>query len=88
MMRSFENNVLPLMRASEFNANKLLHQFGESGPVDSNSPVLAYQCMIGSDDDTIVVSKTKAGRYSFTNGRHRALVAIELGWKSVPARLV
>ena len=88
MMRSFENNVLPLMRTSEFNVNKLRYQFEESGSVDSNSPVLAYQCMIDNDDDTIAVSKTRAGGYSLTNGRHRALVAIELGWKFVPVRLV
>ncbi|MBZ0149053.1 MAG: hypothetical protein K8F62_16145 [Pseudorhodoplanes sp.] len=64
---------------------------GRNGPTEAYSA--AYEFMLGRDNssDTIALDAPhplNGNRFGWQSGRHRALIARELGWKYIPARVI
>jgi hypothetical protein len=100
MMTAFQTGVAPLLAASQpVNRDRLVRMDRAAGldavadPANSRSLALAADCLLGwgmPSDDLIAVTPPAAagGTYGWTSGRHRALLARELGWTHVPARVL
>lgn len=99
MMQTFHRDVLPVLsrgQAVDRDGLRRLDMIAgldpDGRPTDQRNRVLAWDLMIGNGqrhDDVIVLDapQSEAGCFGFQNGRHRALVARDLGWTHVPARV-
>jgi tetratricopeptide (TPR) repeat protein len=56
------------------------------GVIEPDSVAHLYDVFFGID--AIAIDRNPGGGFSITNGRHRVVVARELGWTHVPARLL
>ena len=100
MLRTFERDLLPVLaQTPDITPSRLAEMDRQLGRVPttdgvrSDSLEFCFGYLIGTvrESDLIVmdVMKSEVGRrYGFTSGRHRALVAKELGWKFIPARVI
>lgn len=101
MMETFSNKLLPIVsRQGPLDREKLQAIDDERAladrfpdPFDSTRLSVAYDCMIGRDgaSDVIVLDvdpRSGNPKFGVTSGRHRLLIAKELGWTHVPARVL
>jgi flagellar biosynthesis chaperone FliJ len=94
MMLVFQGSVLPALAN---NPSLIPDDFsggvGEESTSMSTTPRFAYECMLGSfgSSDVIVLDGKQGceiGKMGITSGRHRILIAKELGWSHIPARVL
>lgn len=94
MLEVFEREVLPAVFAQGLQHNDLVNMDRRDGrTIGASSRAFAYEYMIGfgRSSDVIAVNAPHAitgNRVTWESGRHRAMVARELGWNFVPARVI
>lgn len=93
MMETFMTGLVPMLQADPnltrdgLAAMDTIMGIGVNGLVSPRSLAFAWDCMIGGND-LIALSRGSNGRYGWSSGRHRSLVAQSLGWTHVPARIL
>lgn len=93
MMDTFMTGLVPMLQADpSLNRDGLVAMdtimgIGGNGLVSPRSLAFAWDCMIGGSD-LIAVSRGSNGRFGWSSGRHRSLIAQTLGWTHVPARVL
>ena len=97
MLETFEYRLLPILTENkDVSVNDLMAVDKENTTEGSSSSLmLCHDSMIGSSQASDVVvlhskpaANTGERELGFTSGRHRTLVAKELGWKYIPARVI
>ncbi|WP_209428304.1 hypothetical protein [Pararhodobacter sp. SW119] len=94
MMQVFRDSVLPALDENpSLTADDFAASRAEERDSMSTTPRFAYECMLGSfgTSDVIVLDgqrEKEIGKMGITSGRHRILIAKELGWSHVPARVL
>lgn len=94
MMETFEQDVIPALHENPFlsvDDFELYHavERDELG----KSARFAYECLLGSFGSSDVIALDALGyeernKRGITSGRHRILIARQLGWTHVPARIL
>jgi|GEM_PF-2810995 len=94
MLQVFERDVLPAVTAQGLQHSDLVALDRQDGRVTgATSRAFAYEYMIGMGraSDVIAINAPHlltGNRATWESGRHRAMVAKELGWNFVPARVI
>jgi hypothetical protein len=94
MMVVFQESVIPALTDNpSLTPDDFSASVGEERASLSTTPRFAYECMLGSfgSRDVIVLDGKKGegiGKMGVTSGRHRILIAKELGWSHIPARVL
>ncbi len=94
MMLVFQESVLPALADNpSLTPDDFSASVGEERASKSTTPRFAYECMLGSfgSSDVIVLDGKpggEIGKMGVTSGRHRILIAKELGWLYIPARVL
>jgi hypothetical protein len=92
MLARFAEEIMPMMRDPRGISRSQLEQLdrlaGRTG--SPQGLVFAWECMIGGNEPIVVNAPHHLTGPSFgwTSGRHRALVARQLGWTHLPARVI
>lgn len=92
MMARFDREIVPLMSDPGGVSRDQLVQIdlmrGTTDP--SQSLAFAWDCMIGGGDVIALDAPhpLTGPQYGWTSGRHRALVARNLGWTHIPAKVI
>lgn len=89
MMQTFADAIMPMLAVDRnLDADFLAQQDAvrRKQPGDPDSLLGTWERLV-SGSDPIVLSRDggESGRFTFNSGRHRALVARDLGWTHVPA---
>ena len=93
MMNTFMTGLVPMLQADPnltrdgLAAMDTIMGIGANGLVSPRSLAFAWECMIGGND-LIALSRGTNGRFGWSSGRHRSLIAQSLGWTHVPARIL
>jgi hypothetical protein len=95
MMRNFMSVVVPMLRhprgvtRDQLYALDVMNGVGKSGNQRS-SLAFAWDCLIGGSDTIAVTAPhpLTGPKFGWQSGRHRALVARDLGWTHIPAKVV
>lgn len=89
MMRTFADVIMPMLTVDRnLSADFLARQDAQVGRQtgDPDSLLGTWERLVSGSDPIALVHDHRAnGRYGFNSGRHRALVARDMGWTHVPA---